>query len=148
VEVRSDVARRLRNATEHGADPDTQRMIRLAKSERAIRRLYRAIDDLPPHERFPFGDPMILATTVSTQERWVSDTETYLPKAFKRIKRQGKMHNHSLEEHGFYGTKRIGKLVGFFSLHVFSQFPLESCRSSQAHPFSFMLLSFHKPGTA
>jgi hypothetical protein len=32
----------------------------------------------------------------------------------------------------------IGKLVGFFSIHVFSQFPLESCQSSQAHPLSFL----------
>jgi hypothetical protein len=42
----------------------------------------------------------------------------------------------------------IGKLVGFFSLHVFYQFPLESCRSLRAHPFSCMLLLFHQPGTA
>jgi hypothetical protein len=42
----------------------------------------------------------------------------------------------------------IGKLVGIFSLHVFSQFPLESCRSSQAHPFFIVLLSFHQPETA
>jgi hypothetical protein len=85
-----EVAWGLRNATEHGAGPDTQRMIRLAKAERAIRRLYRAIDKLPPHERFPFSDPTedLLATSVSTQERWVSLTEAYLPKAFKRIKKQ------------------------------------------------------------
>jgi hypothetical protein len=85
-----EVAWGLRNATEHGADPDTQRMIRLGKAERAIRRLYRAIDELPSHERFPVSDPMedLLATTVSTQERWVSLTEAYLPKVFKRIKKQ------------------------------------------------------------
>jgi hypothetical protein len=70
-------------------------MIRLAKAERAIRRFYRATDTLPSHERFPFSDPMedILAKTASTQERLVSDTEAYLPKAFKRINRQDKMHN-------------------------------------------------------
>jgi hypothetical protein len=69
-----EVAWGLRDATEDGADPLTQRMIRLAKAERAIRRLYRAIDELPSHERFPFSDPMedLLATTVATQERWVS----------------------------------------------------------------------------
>jgi hypothetical protein len=43
-----DLAWGLRNDNEHGADPETQRMIRLAKAERA----------LPSHERFPFRDPM------------------------------------------------------------------------------------------
>jgi hypothetical protein len=87
-----EVAWGLRNAPENGADPETQRMIRLAKAERAIRRLYRAIDELPPHERFPFSDPMedLLATTASTQERWVSLTEAYPPKVFKRLKKQEK----------------------------------------------------------
>jgi hypothetical protein len=42
-----EVAWGLCNATEHGADPHTQRMIRLAKAERAIRRLYRAGETLP-----------------------------------------------------------------------------------------------------
>jgi hypothetical protein len=42
----------------------------------------------------------------------------------------------------------VGKLVGFISLNVFSQFPFESCRSSQAHLFSFTILSFQQPGTA
>jgi hypothetical protein len=144
----------LRNDTEHGTDPETQCMIRLAKVERAIRHLYHAIDELPSHERFPFSDPIedLLATTASTQERWVSDTEAYLPKDFKRIKNQKERRNHALEEYGFYGRSAflefIGKLVGFFSLHVFSQFHLESCRRSQAHPFAFVLLSFHQPGTA
>jgi hypothetical protein len=107
-----DVAWGLRNATEHGADTDTQRMIRLAKTERAIRRLYRDIDKLPSHERFPFSDPMVdlLAKTASTQERWVSDTEAYLPKAFKRIKNQKKRRNHALEEYGFYGTERTPRI--------------------------------------
>jgi hypothetical protein len=91
----------LRNDTEHGADPDTQRMIRLAKAERSIRRLYRAIDELPSHERFPFSDPMedLLATTLSTQERWVSLTEAYLPIAFKRINKQDNDSHDSLEEY-------------------------------------------------
>jgi hypothetical protein len=48
-----DLAWGLRNDNEHGADPETQRMIRLAKAERAICRLYRAIDTLPSHDRFP-----------------------------------------------------------------------------------------------
>jgi hypothetical protein len=102
----------LRNDTEHGAGLESQRMIRLAKAERAIRRLYRAIDELPSHERFPFSDPMedLLATTGSTQERWVSDTEAYLPKAFRRINNQKKRRNHALEEYGFYGTKRTPRI--------------------------------------
>jgi hypothetical protein len=53
-----EVAWGLRNDNEHGADPETQRMIRLAKAEQAIRRLYRAIDTLPSHERSPLNDPM------------------------------------------------------------------------------------------
>jgi hypothetical protein len=59
----------LRNADEHGADLETQRLIRLAKAERAIRRPYRVGDSLPPHQRIPFNDPMedILAKTVSSQ---------------------------------------------------------------------------------
>jgi hypothetical protein len=106
----------LRNATEHGVDPHTKRMIRLAKAERAIRRLYRAGERLPSCERFPFSDPMedLLATTVSTQERWVSQVEAYLPKVFKRLKKQAKIGNHSLEEygfeHGFHGTQRTPRI--------------------------------------
>jgi hypothetical protein len=43
----------------------------------------------------------------------------------------------------------VGKLVGFISLHLFSQFPFETCRSSQrTHPFSFTILSLQQPGTA
>jgi hypothetical protein len=144
-----------RNDNENGAEPETQSMIRLAKAEWAIRRLYRAIDELPSHERFPFSYPMedVFAETASTQESWVPDTEAYLPKAFTRIKKQEKMNNHALEEYGFYGIRSallefIGELVGFFSLYVFFRFRLESCRSSQAHPFSFTLLSFYQPGTA
>jgi hypothetical protein len=91
----------ITNSREHGLDPATQRMIRLAKAERVIRRLYRAGESLPSHERFPFSDPMedLLATTVCTQERWVSLTEAYLPKAFKRSKKQDKIRNHSLGEY-------------------------------------------------
>jgi hypothetical protein len=64
----------LRNGDEHGADPETQRMISLDNAERAIRRLYRARDSLPTYERFPFSDPMedVLTRTVSSQERWIT----------------------------------------------------------------------------
>jgi hypothetical protein len=74
----------------------------------------------------------ILAKTASTQERWDSDTEAYLPKAFKRIKRQENMHNHSLSRNTGPMVRSallefIGKF-GFFSLHVFSHFPLGARR--------------------
>jgi hypothetical protein len=48
----------LRNAKEHDVDPETQRLIRLATCERAIRRLYRAVELLPLYKRYPFSDPM------------------------------------------------------------------------------------------
>jgi hypothetical protein len=52
-----DLAWGLRNADEHGIDLETQRMIRLAKCERAIRRLYHAGESLPHHERHdPFRE--------------------------------------------------------------------------------------------
>jgi hypothetical protein len=107
-----EVAWGLRNDTGHDADPESQRMIRLAKAERAIRRLYRAIDELPPHERFPFSNPVedLLAKTLSTQEGWVSDIEANLPKAFKRLKNQKRRRNHALEEYGLYGTKRTPRI--------------------------------------
>jgi hypothetical protein len=48
-----------------------------------------SLRQLTPHERFPFSDPMedLLATTVSTQERWVSLTEAYLRYATQVRKR-------------------------------------------------------------
>jgi hypothetical protein len=63
-------------------------MIRLAGAERAIRRLYREGDSLPTYDRFPFRDPMedVLTRTVSSQERWITKTEAFLPKALRRIK--------------------------------------------------------------
>jgi hypothetical protein len=79
-------------------------------AERAIHRLYRAIETLPSHERFPLSDPMedVLAKTASTQERWVTDTEAHLPKARWRIKNQEKMRNRSLKE--FYGRERTPRI--------------------------------------
>ena len=81
----------LRNKTQHGADPVSQRQIRLAKCERAIRRLYAAATDLPYHERHPFRDSIetLLSTTLSDQELWISKTETYLPKASRRAAKRG-----------------------------------------------------------
>jgi hypothetical protein len=94
----------LRNADEHGEDLETQRMIQLAKAERAIRRLYREGDSLPTYDRFPFNDPMedILTKTVSSQERWITKTEAFLPKALRRIKERRKKRNHSIKK--YFGT--------------------------------------------
>jgi hypothetical protein len=96
-----ELAWELRNANEHGADLETQRMIRLAKAERAIRRLYREGDSLPTYDSFPFNDPMedILTKTVSSQESWITKTEAFLPKALWRIKTQKQMHNHTIPEY-------------------------------------------------
>jgi hypothetical protein len=44
-----DLAWRLRNADEHGADLEIQLMIRLANCERAVRRLYHTGESLPVH---------------------------------------------------------------------------------------------------
>jgi hypothetical protein len=46
----------LCNADEHGANDDKQRLIRISKCERAIRRLYDKGDVLPYAERHPFRD--------------------------------------------------------------------------------------------
>ncbi len=134
-------------------DPETQRMISLANAERAIRRLYRAGDSLPTYDRFPFSDPMedVLTRTVSAQKRWIKSTEAFLIKALRRIKSQERKKiapSRSFSVRISHLELVVGKLVGFISLHVFSQFPFERCRSSQAHPFSFTILSFQQPGTA
>ena len=79
---------RLRNADEHGSDAETERLIRRSKCERAIRRLYTSGKDLPPVEQHPFRAPMedLLACTTSDQELWITKTEAYLQKAFKRAR--------------------------------------------------------------
>jgi hypothetical protein len=144
-----DLAWGLRNDNEHGADPESQRRIGLAKCGWVIRRL-------SSHERFPFSDPMeeILAKTASTQESWVTDTEAY--PTYPRLGSESRDRKrctiaHSLNTGSMVRSallEFISTLAGFFSLHVVSKFPLESCRSSQAHPFSFILPSFQQPGTA
>jgi hypothetical protein len=100
----------LRNADEHGADPETQRLIRLAKCDRAIRRLYLQGEDLPHHERQAFRDPMedLLAKSVSVQERWVTLTTDLLPKIKKRLAKLQKNEQHSLKE--YYGAKRTPRI--------------------------------------
>ena len=78
----------LRNADEHGADDDTQRLIRVSKCERAIRRLYDKGEDLPYAERHPFRDDIedLLHQPVHAQELWIDKTEAYLRKAFQRAR--------------------------------------------------------------
>ena len=78
----------LRNADEHGADIDTQRLIRISKCERAIRRLYDKGENLPYAERHPFRDPIenLLRQPVLNQELWISKTGGYLVKASKRAR--------------------------------------------------------------
>jgi ribonuclease HI len=78
----------LRNADEHGADIDTQRLIRLSKCERAIRRLYDKGENLPYAERHPFREPIesLLQQPVQNQELWISKTGGYLVKASKRAR--------------------------------------------------------------
>jgi hypothetical protein len=74
-------------------------MIRLAKCERAIRRLFREGASLPDHERHPFCDSMdvVLSQTVSVQERWVELTEAFLPVAIRRVKKLIKKGQSSLK---------------------------------------------------
>jgi ribonuclease HI len=80
----------LRNEHEHGADPETQTLIRLTKCERAIRRLYNQGNVLPAGERHPFKTDMavLLAQSVKNQELWISKTEAFLPKALHRLRRR------------------------------------------------------------
>jgi hypothetical protein len=103
-----DLAWGMRNADEHRAE--TQRLIRLAKYERAIRRLYRAGESLPHHESHPFRDPIedVLFKSLCRQERWLTLTEEYLPRAAKRVKNQQQTGQRSLTAYaGWSHTPRI-----------------------------------------
>jgi hypothetical protein len=100
----------VRNADEHGVDLETQRLICLAKCERAIRHLYSAGASLPHHERHPFRDPIedVLSKSLCREERWVTLTEEYLPRAAKRVKNQQLTGQRSLTAHaGWTRTPRI-----------------------------------------
>jgi hypothetical protein len=74
----------IRNADEHGADNDTQRLIRLAKCEWAIRRLYDKGKDLSYAERHPFRDAIdiLLQHPVNAQELWIDKTEVIIESVF------------------------------------------------------------------
>jgi hypothetical protein len=95
-----DMAWGLRNDDEHGAKPETQSTICLAKCERAIRRLYYAGESLPLHERHPFRDPLedVLSKPLCDQERWISMTEAYLPAAQRRVKKLNLKSQRSIQE--------------------------------------------------
>jgi hypothetical protein len=90
----------LRNADEHGAEPETQRLIQQAKNERAIRRLYDKGLSLPYCERHPFRQPMaiLLASSVCDQELWITQTEWFLPRALKRAKKRIDSNQRALTE--------------------------------------------------
>jgi hypothetical protein len=72
----------LRNADKHGADMDTQRLIRVSQCKHAICRLYDKGEDLPYAERHPFQDPIddLLSQSVMNQELWITKTESYVKK--------------------------------------------------------------------
>ena len=105
-----DLAWGLRNADEHGVDLETQRMIRLAKCERAIRRLYHTSESLPPHERHPFRDGMddVFSKSLSQQERWVTMTEDFLIGVMRRLKVQKQTSQRSLQE--YYELRRTPRI--------------------------------------
>lgn len=78
----------LRCADEHGADPETELLIRSSKCEAAIRRLYDKGSELPHHESHPFRTDMadLLSASVIDQELWINQTEAFLVNAFRRIR--------------------------------------------------------------
>ena len=90
----------LRNEDQHGCDADTERLIRVSKCERAIRRLYDKGVDLPYCESHPFRCPIeqLLSKPVLDQEQWISLTERYLPKAIRRIRKRRDDKQRSLLE--------------------------------------------------
>jgi hypothetical protein len=90
----------LRNTDEHGVDPETQRMVRKARCERAIHRLYSLGEELPHRERHPFRDLIdtLLSKSVSSQELWISKTDEFLPLARKRVKNLADNKQRSLTE--------------------------------------------------
>ncbi len=82
----------LRNELEHGADIDTQALIRTSKCERAIRRLFSKSLDLPPEEQHPFRSTLedLLSQSVADQELWITLTEAFLVNVFRRARSRRK----------------------------------------------------------
>ena len=91
----------LRNEDQHGKDVDTERIIRVSKCERAIRRLYDKGEKMPYWERHPFRAPIeqLLSKPVTDQELWILQTERYLPKALRRIKNRGRDMQHAMTKY-------------------------------------------------
>jgi hypothetical protein len=138
----------LRNDTEHGADPQTPRPSGPFVVSIALSTNFHRTKGFPLVTRWKIYSPQLLLirnagslTPKLTYPRLSSKSRNRKSVEITHSRNTGSMARSALLEF-------IGKLVGFFSLRVFSQFNLERCRSSQAHPFSFMLLSFHQPGTA
>ena len=79
----------LRCADEHGADPETEILIRTTKCERAIRRLYEKGALLPHNESHPFRSDIadLLSQSVTNQELWITQTEAFLITAFRRVRK-------------------------------------------------------------
>jgi hypothetical protein len=123
-----DLAWGLRNADEHGVDLETQRMIRLAKCERAIRRLYHAGESLPLHERHPFRDPteIILSRSVCSHRRAVVATNGSLSQAFFLIVKVSTV----LQRGRIQGVGGLDVLIGE-ALRVGALVVLASKRSQQ-----------------
>jgi hypothetical protein len=123
-------------------------MIRLAKCERAIRRLYHAGESsLPLHERHPFRDPMetILSKSVCSQERWVSMTEDYLPAARRRVKEQTQKSQHSIKE--LFGRRNtlcefLSEMVGILPFTSYFTFHQDRGWSMLETSSSFLPLLF------
>ena len=90
----------LRNEDQHGVDADTERLIRVTKCERAIRRLYAKGADLPYCESHPFRFPIdqLLTRPVTDQELWILQTERYLPKVFRRIRDRARTKQRAITE--------------------------------------------------
>jgi hypothetical protein len=96
-----DLACGLRNDDGHGADLETQRMIRLATCERAIRRLYHAGESLLHHENIPF---VTRWRHYSPNLSALSMTEEFLLAAMRRVKVQTTKGQRPIKE--FFGWRR------------------------------------------
>ena len=90
----------LRNVDQHGCDAETERLVRVSKCERAIRRLYDKGKDMDDCECHPFRDPIddLLSKQVNDQELWVLQTEQYLPKALRRMKHRARNKQRAMTE--------------------------------------------------
>jgi hypothetical protein len=86
----------LRNADEHGSDLETQRMIRLAKCERAIRRFYHTGASLSR----PDGSNTL---QIGLRSGTLGRHDRRLPAARRRVKEQTQNSQHSIKE--FFGRR-------------------------------------------